>query len=136
MARPKAGASLTIKQLETMLDARREQLGSLSRERDRILKQLANVDDKVHRLGGSVRGGILIGRRGGRARNGKSLVGTMEEILAKTGKPMAVGDILDAVLNTGYRSNSANFRAIINQSLIKERKRFANAGRGMYQLKK
>ena len=50
---------------------------------------------------------------------------------------MKVGDIADAVLATGYRSNSVNFRAIINQTLIKERKRFASAGeRGMYQLKK
>ena len=37
---------------------------------------------------------------------------------------MKVGDITDAVLATGYRSNSDNFRAIVNQTLIKERKRF------------
>jgi hypothetical protein len=135
MARPKAGAGFTITQLESMLESKRDQLGALSKERHRILKQLATIDDKVRRLGGTVRGGMG-GGRGSRARNGKSLVGTMEEILAKAGKPLAVGDIVEAVLATGYRSNSVNFRAIVNQSLIKERKRFTNTGRGMYQLKK
>ena len=42
---------------------------------------------------------------------------------------------LDAVLKTGYRTNSANPKGIVNQALIKE-KRFAQAGRGVYQLKK
>ena len=36
---------------------------------------------------------------------------------------------------SGYRSNSANFRSIVNQTLIKD-KRFGSAGRGVYQLKK
>jgi hypothetical protein len=40
------------------------------------------------------------------------------------------------VQKSGYRSNSANFRSIVNQTLIKERKRFGQAGRGIYQLKK
>ena len=51
------------------------------------------------------------------------------------GKPMRVGEILEAVSATGYRSNSANFRGIINQTLIKERKRFNQAERGTYALK-
>jgi hypothetical protein len=37
----------------------------------------------------------------------------------------------------GYRSSSDHFRAIVNQTLIKERKRFSPSGeRGVYQLKK
>jgi hypothetical protein len=135
MARPKAGAGFTITQLESMLESKRVQLNELARERDRVVKQLTAIDDKVRRLGGSV-GGRFAGRGTIRARNGKSLVGTMEEVLAKSGKPMNVGDIVQGVLDTGYRSNSANFRAIVNQSLIKERKRFANTSRGMYQIKK
>jgi hypothetical protein len=46
-----------------------------------------------------------------------------------------VGDIVDKVLATDYRSHSANFRGIVNQTLIKD-KRFTSAGRGMYQLRK
>ena len=50
---------------------------------------------------------------------------------------MKVGVITEAVLATGYRSSSDNFRAIINQTLIKEKKRFISTGaRGEYQIKK
>ncbi len=89
------------------------------------------------RLGGNLRGG---GRgRGlmasGRARNDRSLVQTIETVMRGSGKPMRVGEIVEAVQAGGYRSNSANFRGIVNQTLIKERKRFAAAERGLYQLK-
>jgi hypothetical protein len=47
---------------------------------------------------------------------------------------MKVGEIMDAVLATGYRSGSANFRGIINQTLIKD-KRFGQVERGVYELK-
>src|SRR3712207_8218784 len=50
------------------------------------------------------------------------------------GKTMSVGEIVEAVERSGYRSNSANFRGIVNQTLIKD-KRFQQAGRGQYQLK-
>jgi hypothetical protein len=53
----------------------------------------------------------------------------------KDGKPMRVGDITDAVHNAGYRSSSANFRGIVNQTLIKD-KRFVAPERGLYQLRK
>jgi hypothetical protein len=56
-------------------------------------------------------------------------------VLGKTGKPMNVGDIAAEVQRRGYKSNSANFRGIVNQTLIKE-KQFSQASRGMYQLKK
>ena len=43
--------------------------------------------------------------------------------------------IVDKVLATGYRSHSANFRGIVNQTLIKD-ERFVSMGQGMYRLKK
>ncbi len=47
---------------------------------------------------------------------------------------MTVGDILEAVTAGGYRSTSANFRGIVNQTLIKD-ERFHSAGRGSYTMK-
>jgi hypothetical protein len=72
---------------------------------------------------------------GGRVRNEKSLNDMISGVLTKAGKPMSVGDITDAVRAGGYKSNSANFRSIVNQALIKD-KRFASSERGMYHLKK
>ena len=60
-------------------------------------------------------------------------------LVRKIGAPLqpelGVGAIADGVLSTGYRSNSANFKGIVNQALIKD-KRFGQAERGVYQLTK
>ncbi len=49
---------------------------------------------------------------------------------------MRVGEIVDAVKSAGYKSNSASFKNIVNQMLIKERKRFQQVDRGIYGLAK
>jgi hypothetical protein len=131
---PRIANRFTISQLENMLSSKRNRLDSLAHERSQLQKQLDALDTKIRSLGGGRMGGGV--NAGGRARNEKSLVESIEAVLAKSGKPTSVGDILDGVQASGYRSNSANFRGIINQTLIKERKRFSNAGRGLYALKK
>jgi hypothetical protein len=136
MARPRANGALTIAQLERMLDNRRREMTDLQRERSKLMQRLDALDRRLGALAGSgarFRNGG--GGGGGRGRNSQSLVASMEAVLARSGKPMTVGDIMEAVRAGGYRSNSANFRGIVNQTLIKE-KRFASAGRGIYQLKK
>lgn len=134
MARPSATSGMTIAQLENLLTTRRNKLNELVRERSRIQQRLDSMNRQIAALSG--RGGSVGGARaGGRARNAASLVATMETILRDSGKPMPVGDIVSAVLRRGYQTTSANFRGIVNQTLIKE-KQFSSAGRGVYQLKK
>jgi septal ring factor EnvC (AmiA/AmiB activator) len=135
MARPSTGANLNIAQLEQILNNRRTEVGRLSKQRKDLQRKLDALDREIERVGGN--GSVSGGKRGTRARNDQSLAETIEQVMRGVGKPMGVGDITAAVEATGYRSNSASFRAIINQTLIKERKRFAKAGeRGVYQLKK
>lgn len=134
MPRP-ATAAFNIAQLERILQDRRTEVTRLERLRSELQRKLDGVDRQIAKLAGGLRG--LRGRRGGggtRARNETSLVEAIETAL-RGGKPMRVGDIVDAVQGAGYRSNSDNFRGIVNQTLIKERKRFAQASRGVYQLK-
>lgn len=141
MGRPSKGSRFTILQLQNMLVSRRSQFDALGRKRTGILKRLHAIDEKIKRLDGPLRGAGSGGDRagsftpGGRARNPKGLVATMEEVLAR-GAAMSVGDIVAAIEKTGYQSSSPNFRAIVNQTLIKERKRFTHAGRALYSLKK
>ena len=138
MARP-ATASFNIAQLERILQDRRSEVNRLERQRSELQRKLDGVERQITRLNGSLRGlRGMRGRRGGggiRARNDVSLVEAIERAMRSNGKPMRVGDIVDAVQGSGYRSNSANFRGIVNQTLIKERKRFAAAERGLYHLK-
>jgi hypothetical protein len=134
MARPSSTGVMTIAQLENALNNRRAQLNQLMKERNRAQQKLDTIERQISRLAGRgmSNGG---GGGGGRVRNPASLVATMENILKGASKPMPVGDIAEAVLKTGYKTTSANFRGIVNQTLIKE-KQFSSAGRGLYQLKK
>ena len=134
MPRPPNPAELTISDLERMLQKRRSALQSLARERDVAQRRVDALDAKIRLLrGGSTVGNGAPGRR---RRNETSLVGTLAQVLRKAGKPLNVGDIVEKVQAFGYRSTAANFRALVNQTLIKQRDLFANAGRGLYQIKK
>jgi hypothetical protein len=133
MARPKTGSNLSIAQLESILSSRLADLQRLNKEHTKLSNQLAEVERKIAALGGKARGR---GRpAGGRVRNEKSLVQTLEMVLSASTVPMRVGDIVDGVLKAGYHTVSENFRGIVNQTLIKERRRFASTGRGMYTTK-
>ena len=138
MARPANLSNINIAELQRVLNAKRGELEKLHRQRAQLQKRMNVVDRQIARLGGGAAGGMNGSRRGGagsRVRNEHSLVETIEGVLKSSGKPMKVAEIMEGVLATGYRSGSASFRGIINQTLIKERKRFAQAGRGVYELK-
>jgi len=134
MPRPASTAGFTIAQLEQILRDRRGEVARLEKRRKKIARQLAQLDSRITSLGGSIRGGGN-GRGGSRVRNDQSLPEAIAAVLGKSSKPMKVGDIADGVLGTGYRSNSDNFRGIVNQTLIKD-KRFNAPSRGLYQFKK
>jgi hypothetical protein len=133
MARPKTGSNLSISQLESILSSRLADLHQLNKEHTKLSNQLAEVERKIAALGGKTRGRPRLG--GARVKNNKSLVEMLEEVLGAATAPMKVGDIVDGVLKGGYHTISDNFRGIVNQTLIKERRRFASAGRGLYALK-
>ena len=122
MPRPRLSAGPTISELEQMLATRRAALQKVERDRLKLQKKMDALDAKIRVLGGSSRGG-------GRVRNAKSLNDAIADVLGRASAPMRVGDIVDKVLASGYRSNSANFRGIVNQALIKD-KRFTAAERG------
>jgi hypothetical protein len=117
-------ATLSISQLERMLNVQRSAVNKLMKKRGVIQRKLDLIDRDIAKLGG---GGVS-------GRNEISLPAAMEAALKKHGT-MKVGDIVDAVIAAGYHSKSANFRGIVNQTLIKD-KRFVSSGRGVYQLKK
>jgi hypothetical protein len=126
---PKAKKSMwSIGDLEKMLNERRSAIARLNKRRTKAQKKLDAIDREIAKLGGSS------GARGGRVKNSQSLV-SMLGVVLKGKSSMSVGDIVQAVETRGYRSNSANFRGIVNQTLIKE-PQFTSAGRGMYRLKK
>lgn len=130
MPRPSSGTNLSLSDLQSIMETRRGELSRLRKQRTELQRKLDGLDRQIGRIEGGGRAG-----GGGRARNAKSLNETLADVLRSGGKPMTVGDIVDGVKAAGYRSSSANFRGIVNQTLIKD-KRFTAAERGIYQLKK
>lgn len=130
MARPITGTNLSLSALQSIMESKRSELGKLRKQRADIQKKLDAVERQIFKIeGGGGRGG------NGRVRNAMSLNDAIDKVLRAAGKPVKVGAIVDAVQAEGYRSSSANFRGIVNQTLIKD-KRFVAAERGFYQIKK
>jgi hypothetical protein len=72
-------------------------------------------------------------RRGGRGKNAESLVDALKKLL--TGRTMSVTEMAEAVQKAGYRTSSPNFRTIVNQTLINNKKDFKRVARGQYTAK-
>src|SRR5688500_12454403 len=136
MARPAANTSISLAQLEKLVSARRKQLTKLNKVRSKLLNKLADVDRDIFEIsGGASAGGSVGGPRrgpGSRVKNATSLQDLLVSILGKAGGPMGVGEITEKALASGYKTNSANFRGIVNQTLIKD-KRFVSPERSFYK---
>src|SRR4051794_9566836 len=128
MARPRATDSLSVSELQTLINSRKLKIRGLRKERRQLAARLARIDRELAIVGG-VPGASL------RPRNDKNLVDVIADVMGGAKQPMGVGEVTDAVLAAGYRSSSANFKGIVNQTLIKER-RFTSPERGLYQLKR
>jgi hypothetical protein len=115
---------------------RTKEIDKLNKKKQKLQKEIAEVEAQISRFGGSSSKSRAGRPRGTRARNAKPLADVIAEVLGKNSKAMKVSEIAEAVLATGYNTNSPNFRSIVNQTLIKDRKRFDQAERSYYQLKK
>ena len=134
MARTAATSNLSLADLEQMIHSRQRELRKLEKQRAKWQKKVDDVERKIASLGGTAGRGGRGGGAGSRARNEINLPDAIAQVLSKSRGPVGVGDIMEGVLAAGYRSNSANFRGIVNQALIKD-KRFKSAGRGLYEMK-
>jgi hypothetical protein len=128
---------LSTEQLEAELRRRERSAQRLVNKRERLLSQIAEIDAELASYGYEA-GEVPVGgngRRGGRKRpkNEMSLVEALEKALK--GKTMGVSEAADAAQKLGYRSSSANFRNIVNQTLLKHPDVFKKVGRGQYTLK-
>ncbi|MCC7350758.1 MAG: hypothetical protein IT446_09330 [Phycisphaerales bacterium] len=128
---PRHQKELSINELEQKLNRSRSQLNKLMRKRMRLQTQMDALDREIKKIAGD---GSVAGAVRTRAKNSISLADAIAKVL-ENGKPAVVSDVARSVRELGYRSSSPNFRAIVNQTLIKD-KRFVSGGRGLYQLKK
>lgn len=110
-------------ELASELRRRGAAAGKLHRRRDRLIKQIAELDAEIVGLGGAV-------FEGKRPRNESNLADALAKLLK--GNPLNVTDAAEKVQEAGYRTTSPNFRTIVNQALIND-KRFKRVSRGVYR---
>ena len=121
-------ATIPSSTLRSELRRRETAVRRLERKRSTLLARIARFDQQLRSMGENP--GRAGGRAGGgrRPKNEMTLTEALEKVLK--GRTMAVPDITDAVLKSGYRTNSSKFRTQVNIALIKNG--FKRAGRGMY----
>ena len=130
--------NLSIAQLEALINNRKTKLSSLYEKREQLTKQLAAIDSDIaaaEGTGGPPRGRpASFSRTAGaasrrvapvqRAQNAKSLKTYVEEVLAANKKGLTIGEIQEAVLASGYTTNSSNFKNTLYQCLYHNEKTF------------
>ena len=134
-------SGLSMADLQAEIERRQRELPALRERRNRLLSELGDVEKEIAMLGGGGRGagrgrgrgrGRVVAVKGTRPRNKVPLGDMIVQILPKD-QPMKVSDIVDQVVARGYKTNSANFATIVNQTLIKD-DRFKQHSRGHYVL--
>ena len=121
--------TMSIGELQAELQRRERGIRKLERKRERLLGELSQIDIELASVGAlSASGGV---RR--RPRNEMNLVESLAQVL--DGRTMSVTDVTAEVQKAGYLTTAANFRTIVNQALIREKKVFKKISRGQYTAK-
>lgn len=132
MAKKSSISGVSTEILQQELRRRHRQVAALQRKRQTLLKRLQKLDDQLDELGVAAEAARVV--RGGatrvRPKNKVSLVEALVAILK--GKTMTVSNAADAVKKSGYKTNAANFRVMVNQAFIKHRNLFKKVSHGHY----
>lgn len=128
----KSLTGLSLTELQSEIRKREKRVNGLMNKRAAILKQLQNVDAEIASYGGAVRSasGRMTGRK--RPKNDSNLADALVNVLRN--KVLSVTDVAQAVQKAGYITTSPNFRTIVNQTLLKD-KRIKKISRGKYTAK-
>jgi hypothetical protein len=123
-------ASATVASLHAELDRR---LADLERRRSRLEAEIAEIDREIQACNGGARSSGSSGGGGRRPRNTMKLTDALHKLL--NNRTMSVTEMSEAVQRAGYRTSSENFRTIVNQTLISNKRLFKRVARGQYTAK-
>jgi len=133
-------------QLHLELKRRQRDMVRLETKRNKLAKELGQVEKQIDAFGGTVAAapaapakrpvgrpkGSTNKKRGRKPGKKMTLYQALEKALA--GKTLSVTEATGEAKKVGYKTKAANFRTIVNQTLIKNPTRFKKVSRGMYTL--
>jgi hypothetical protein len=133
-------ASLSTRDLMAEVRRRERRMDKVERKRDALLSRIRQLDGELAAFGRGTPGIPIVPRGPGRPR-GSGVTGrkrprnegTLEDALAKAlaGRTLGVTEAADAVRKAGYKTNAANFRTMVNQTLLRS-DRIKKVARGQY----
>lgn len=118
---------LTIAEIQGQLKARDREVQKLRKRRKRLIETVEQIERDIFAISGEHAEGSR------RPRNASNLGDALVELLS--GKEMTVTEATQAVQDAGYQTTASNFRTIVNQRLISD-KRIKKIRRGVYTTKK
>lgn len=142
MARPIGLANLTTRQLAAELARRQKALPRLLKKQAKLEKQLAAVNGQIADLSGETApaGAVVMMAKGPARRKVSgtppregSLKWHLVKALAGT-KGLGIAEAVAAVAASGYKSQSKDFRLLVNQTLLNEPE-FEKVRRGIFTVK-
>ncbi len=116
---------------------RERRLERLRARSEQLRERAAELDEEIAAAEGKLAPARTPGARrnrgSGRPRNKVNLADALRKLL--TNKTKSVSEAAAAVRKAGYKTKSANFRLIVNQALLANRKLFKKVARGQYTAK-
>lgn len=107
---------LSVAQLQRMLESKQTMLTQLMRKRERLHRDLQQVEEKILSVGGGA--AVRKGNKGRkRPKNDKTLLEAVIEVLGETKKGMGLGEIAEKVIAGGYKTGALKFENTVYQCL-------------------
>lgn len=128
--------AVSLEDLAREMRRRQGAVGRLVKRRDRLVAQVHELNAEIQKLGGAAGAGgfgtTAAGRPRRRPQNDSNLSDALLGVLKNA--TLSVTEAAAAVQEAGYQTTSANFRTIVNQTLLKD-PRFKKVSRGKYTAK-
>ena len=127
-------APLSIADLERLLNKRRDNVQGLLERRKQVQREIETLDAEMQDAMNPNAPIGRIRRRGPRVKNETSLRTVIEGILAKSKKGLSLPDLVNKVTETGYKSNSRNFKNVVYQCLYNSKTIVQDEATGRYRI--
>lgn len=128
---------MSVAELERALNNRKTLLERAIQKRDHLKSQLDAVDNDIAVLEGRRPAPGSFGPRHPaplRAKNAKSLHQVVTDVLTENKKGLPLAGLHNAVLETGYKTHSKNFKNVLYQCLYNAKEFEHDPGTGRYRL--
>ena len=135
MPRPKL-STMSIAALRQEIERRQKLLPKLIAQRDALNREIADLQGSAAAQAQKAAKPAVAPTKTRKRRMPKNTLRLADAlaVFMKGKKKVTIGDAMEGVLAAGYKSNARDFRSVVNNMLLTD-KRFKKTGRGVFALK-